>query len=462
MIFTEARFFAFFALAFGVHWALRSNASRKAWLLACSYAFYAAWDWRFLSLILFSTVVDFAAGARLAATDEPRVRRRWLGVSLACNLGLLGAFKYYNFFADSAARLLEGAGLGAHDPTLNIVLPVGISFYTFQTLSYTIDIYYGRLQPARRFLDLALFVAFFPQLVAGPIVRASQFLPQLAETRRFLALDLRPFVALFLVGFFKKACVADNLAAVVDPVFAAPAAWSSGSVWLALALYTIQFYCDFSGYTDMALATAGLLGYRLTLNFDFPYLATSMTEFWRRWHMSLSSWFRDYLYIPLGGNQGGALRTARNLSLVFLLCGLWHGANWTFVVFGLYHGALLSLERVVFRDRRARGRNGMQLYVVLAWAGSLVFFRSPSVPAALAYFQELVGLGEGGGAALGRDWWLAVPVALALHLLARARVVERFASAAPRPIFAAACGAAFGALLSFVATDYQPFIYFQF
>ena len=460
MIFTEARFFVFFLVVFAVHWALRANRQRKAWLLLCSYGFYAAWDWRFLSLILVSTAVDYTAGLRLLAGGS--AKRGWLVLSLLCNLGLLGFFKYYNFFADSAAELLEWFGFGANDATLSIVLPVGISFYTFQTLSYTIDVYRGRLKATRSLLDFGLFVAFFPQLVAGPIVRAIDFLPQLSSSRRLAELTLRPYVTLFLIGFFKKACIADNVAVIVDPVFADPTVWSAGAAWLAVSLYTIQIYCDFSGYTDMAIACAGLLGYRLALNFNFPYLATSVTDFWRRWHISLSSWFRDYLYIPMGGSRRGAARTATNLATVFLLCGLWHGASWTFIVWGGFHGVLLAMERGLLSARTGRGPWGMQVYVVFAWTMSMVVFRSPSLGSAWAYFGRLADFQALGVRPAENAWWLLVPFVAALHLIAHRGWVDRLTNGVSDVVYALGCGVVIGVLLSFVATEYQPFIYFQF
>ncbi|MEL7520851.1 MAG: MBOAT family O-acyltransferase, partial [Cyanobacteria bacterium J06553_1] len=307
MIFTEFRFFIFFAVVFGVYWALRSNGWRKAWILACSYAFYGAWDWRFLSLIIGSTLVDYVVGLNLVKCDDSskvnssKAKRSWLALSLCVNLGALAFFKYANFFADSAVGFFSWMGLPVNSVTLGIVLPVGISFYTFQTLSYSLDIYAGQLQPKKNLLDLATFVAFFPQLVAGPIVRAADFLPQLEIARSFDQVNVRACLTLFMVGFFKKACVSDNLAPIVDKYFAAPDTFDAISSWIGVLSYTVQIYCDFSGYSDMAIACAGLLGYELCVNFNFPYFASSITDFWRRWHISLSTWLKDYLYIPVGG-----------------------------------------------------------------------------------------------------------------------------------------------------------------
>ncbi|MFG0318333.1 MAG: MBOAT family O-acyltransferase, partial [Planctomycetota bacterium JB042] len=444
----------------------------KLLLLVASYAFYAGWDWRFLSLIVASTVVDFAVGARLGRTEGTRARRALLALSLAVNLGLLGFFKYFNFFVDSGAAFLSWLGLEASPSTLSIVLPVGISFYTFQTLSYTIDVYRRNLEPVRSPLDFALFVAFVPQLVAGPIVRAAHFLPQLTSPRRFADVDVRACLTLFLFGFVKKACVADHFGMVVDRVFEDPAAFAAGAKWLALSLYTAQIYCDFSGYSDMAIATAGLLGYRLALNFDFPYLATSVTRFWRRWHISLSSWFRDYLYIPLGGNRVSTVRTGVNLVIVFFLCGLWHGASWTFVVWGLFHGGFLVVERFVARRREgggtATGGRGAWIglpYTLLVAMIAWVFFRSPDLPAAVAYLEGLLGR-DGGPApseAVDGTWWWIVLVGFAfVHALLGTTRLKEGIDRLPPPLFAVLYGAAVALALPFAAAGYTPFIYFQF
>jgi alginate O-acetyltransferase complex protein AlgI len=460
MLFTEFAFLLFLAVVFAGHWALRGLAPRKAWLLVASYAFYAGWDWRFLGLILASTVIDYVVGRVLSRPVAPAgrgARRAWLVLSLVTNLGLLAAFKYYDFFAESAAELLGALGVETTSHRLELILPVGISFYTFQTLSYTIDIYRGRLEAVRSPLDFALFVAFFPQLVAGPIVRATSFLPQLVAPRRFADVGWRAAATLFLVGYVKKACVADNVAVVVDGVFAAPEAWGAGAKWLALALYSIQIYCDFSGYSDMAIATAAAFGYRLPLNFDFPYLSASVTEFWRRWHISLSTWFRDYLYIPLGGNRGGPARTYLNLFLVFLLCGLWHGASWNFVVWGLIHGVFLVLERAgLVKARGALGLVWTLLVVMLAW----VFFRSPDLPSSTAYVAGLFG--SAGERALDAAWWLLVAGFALVHVAMSRRWLERAAGALPDLAFSAAYGVAWALVHPWASADYQPFIYFQF
>jgi len=468
MLFTELRFLVFFLLVFAVHWALRSHTARKLWLLGASYAFYAGWDWRFLSLILASTVIDYFIGRRLKSTEGVGARRGLLWMSLGANLGILAFFKYFNFFVASGVGFLGFLGIDVSASTLEIVLPVGISFYTFQTLSYTIDVHRRNLEPIDRPLDFALFVAFFPQLVAGPIVRATQFLPQLVERRRFADVDVRACLTLFLLGYIKKACVADHFGMVVDQVFADPAAYAAGAKWLALSLYTVQIYCDFSGYSDMAIASAGLLGYRLAKNFDFPYLATCVTDFWRRWHISLSSWFRDYLYIPLGGNRGTATRTGLNLVTVFLLCGLWHGASWNFVVWGLFHGAFLVGERAV-RRRGGGGDPGVVaaglgvVYTVAVAMTAWVFFRAADLGTAWTYLNGLVGRGAAPSEVLDGTWWWIILAGFgAVHLVMGKTRLQARLERIPGPLFAILYGAAFAIVLPFAAAQYSPFIYFQF
>jgi alginate O-acetyltransferase complex protein AlgI len=298
MLFTEFRFLIFFAIAFSVYWLLKSNKNRLFWLLLCSYIFYGAWDWRFLSLIILSTLLDYCVGWQLEKQTHDLYRKLLISFSLLTNLGILGFFKYCNFFLESGINLLNFLGIPVSSTTLNIVLPVGISFYTFQTISYSLDVYLGKMRPEKKLLNFAVFISFFPQLVAGSIVRASTFLPQLKQARTFDLVKIRYLLLLFLIGYIKKACVSDNIAPFVDSFFANPEDYTALSAWIGVLLYTIQIYCDFSGYSDMAIACAGFLGYELCLNFDFPYFSSSITEFWRRWHISLSTWLRDYLYIP--------------------------------------------------------------------------------------------------------------------------------------------------------------------
>ncbi len=354
MLLHEPLFLGFFALVLFLHWrVLRGLAARKAMLLVASYVFYGAWDPRFLALIIASTLIDHQAALRIAQAARQRARDLWLLVSIVTNLGILATFKYFDFFAGSLTELAGAVGADLGSVTLDVVLPVGISFFTFQSMSYTIDVHRGVLEPRRGLLDVALFVAFFPQLVAGPIVRAAHFLPQLDVAHRARLVPWRAAVTLFFVGFFKKAVLADSIAEPVDRYFADPGAFDAVSAVLAVVGYAAQIYLDFSGYSDMAIAAALMLGYDLGENFRFPYFARSVDDFWRRWHISLSSWLRDYLYIPLGGNRRGRVLTYRNLLLTMVLGGLWHGAAWTFVAWGALHGVALALTRA-WGDRRRR------------------------------------------------------------------------------------------------------------
>ena len=464
MIFVELRFFYFLALVLAVHWSLRNSRSRKIWLLAASYVFYSAWDWRLLSLILVSTLVDYAVGIALDRPLAASTRRRWVEASLVVNLGLLGIFKYYDFFGESLVALGHWLGVPISHTVVRIVLPVGISFYTFQSLSYTLDIYRGSLKATRDFTDFALFVGFFPQLVAGPIVRAADFLPQLALPRHRAHVPLRACLTLFLVGFIKKACISDNLAPMVDPYFADPGSYTAAFAWLATLSYAVQIYCDFSGYSDMAIATAGLFGYRLCANFDAPYGSVNIAEFWRRWHISLSSWLRDYLYISLGGNRGSRLFTYRNLMLTMLLGGLWHGASWQFVVWGFLHGIALVVHR---EWRRVFGGVhlptplciGLTFYwVCLAW----IFFRATSVSIALQVCESFVLLRSPGVIAPGVGGFIALAgLAIASAPPVRA-VVREWWRALPVWAFAALFGGLFTLAFALAPTDAAPFIYFQF
>lgn len=373
MIFTTPGFVVFAALFF-TGWALVGGRGRRLWLLASSYAFYGAWDWRFLGLLWISTAVDYWVGLRLHAARDPLARRRLVRLSVATNLGILGFFKYFDFFTESLAALLSSLGISADIPTLRLVLPVGISFYTFQTMSYTLDIHAGRMRPTESLIDFANYVTFFPQLVAGPIERARHLLPQLS------GLDaLRPDHSgwgLIALGAFKKVVIADNIAWLVEATYDAPGATPGPALWLGTYAFAVQIYCDFSGYSDIAVGLGRLLGVDIVQNFRAPYGADGPRDFWRRWHISLSTWLRDYLYIGLGGNRGSALRTQRNLLLTMLLGGLWHGAAWNFVLWGAFHGALLIVARLppFARLDAAVGRLPTAAAAVARVAWRLVFF----------------------------------------------------------------------------------------
>ena len=326
------------------------NRSQNAMLLLASYFFYACWDWRFLGLLLVSTSCDWLLARAISREPTRESAKRWVACSVGINLAFLGFFKYFNFFVDSANSLLRGMGFATWNLHLEVILPVGISFYTFQSISYIVDVYRGDIEPARNPIDFALFVAFFPHMVAGPIMHCRDLLPQFQRTRHTTSLQIVEGLWLILFGYFKKVAVGDNLAPIVDRVFADTTAVSGAAVLLGVYAFAFQIYCDFSGYTDIARGVAKLLGVELMVNFNRPYLALNPSDFWRRWHISLSTWLRDYLYVPLGGNREGRVNTYRNLFLTMLLGGLWHGAAWNFLLWGAYHGVLLMLHRLVVLD----------------------------------------------------------------------------------------------------------------
>ncbi len=388
MIFNSLPFVIFLVLVFALHWMplTRDGRHQNTVLLLASYVFYGWWDPRFLVLILFSSLVDYFLALRIGATADPRMRHTWLMLSVAANLGLLFFFKYFNFFVSSFKLAF---GLPEVPSTLDIILPVGISFYTFQTMSYTIDVYHRRMEPTRDLPRFLTFVAFFPQLVAGPIERARALLPQFGRPRTF---DHDTAVAgcrLILLGAFKKIVVADRIAPITDGIFATPGAQAGWIAFLGLALFFIQVYGDFSGYSDIAIGTARLFSIGLMLNFDRPFFSTSLKEFWGRWHISLMTWFRDYLYIPLGGGRVSRWKAHRNVFLTFLLSGLWHGAHWNFVIWGGLHGVLVITEqRMRLADARWPGWLKWPL-IFIPFTLTMVFFRSPTLEHALFYLQGL-------------------------------------------------------------------------
>jgi D-alanyl-lipoteichoic acid acyltransferase DltB (MBOAT superfamily) len=441
-------------------------------LLGASYLFYGWWDYRFLGLLMLSTSIDYLVGLGLDRTPDERRRKVILLVSVAVNLGILGFFKYFNFFADSAATLLRTFGLGADLPTLRIILPVGISFYTFQSMSYGFDVYRRRIPATRNFFDFALYVAYFPQLVAGPIERAARLMPQIEEPRRALThRQVASALVLILLGFFKKVAIADVMAPIADAAFQAPAGSSSLSLLIGLYAFALQIYGDFSGYTDIGRGASRLMGIELMENFNQPYLSRNITSFWRTWHISLSSWLHDYLYIPLGGNRGGRLNTYRNLMIVMLLGGLWHGAAWTFVVWGGLHGIFLSAHRALgqyaprgYQGRFRLGRDFIPAIltfhlVAFAW----IFFRADSLNNAFVYVGRLVSLQPG---FTNRDHVvLFIGAAICIFLLdvAQRNGAEHEVTLQWRPAWQ---GIAYGALLlaviAFSGGALTPFIYFQF
>ena len=443
---------------------------RNLFLLAASYFFYGSWDWRFLLLLFGTTCVDYWAAYWIARSATPAGRRGFLLLSIGTNLTVLGFFKYWNFFIGSATQLLTALGVHASPWTLSVILPVGVSFYTFQSMAYVIDVYRGDMQPATRFRDYALAVSFFPQLVAGPIERISHLLPQLLAQVKPSPERIQVGLTLMILGFTKKVLIADVLAPEVDRIFTHPGQMSSGLLLKGAYCFALQIYGDFSGYSDIARGVSELLGVRLIKNFEQPYLSQSITEFWRRWHISLSSWLRDYLYIPLGGNRRGARTTYRNLMLTMLIGGLWHGANWTFVMWGGLHGAYLAVERWlgIGRERGAWAGAGL-----LDWAGRLacmvvtfhlvtltwIFFRAPNIGAALAYLRGILRFDDLG--AVGPVPFVAALAVLAIdvpqYASGRHAVFIRLPWWLQSPAYAALC---LGLIL--YGGSEVPFIYFQF
>ena len=470
MLFNTASYFAFFAVTAALYWAI-SHRRQNVLLVAASLAFYGAWDWRFLFLLIGSALVNFVMALRIAgawARQDRRPAKRALVVSIVANLSILGFFKYFNFFVGSAEAALRSLGYEGPVWTLHIVLPVGISFYTFQTMSYIIDIYWQRIAPTRRVVDFVLFVCFFPQLIAGPIERASTLLTQIERPRRLFRGDIEQGLLLFALGLFRKIAIADPAGLIADRYFAEPGTYTTVPLIAGLCLYSVQIYNDFAGYSDMARGSARLLGFELSRNFRHPYFSASFSEFWTRWHITLSAWLRDYLYIPLGGNRFGTRRTHLNLMATMVLGGLWHGAAWTFVAWGALHGGFLVVQHAWKRAevpwplplggvvRQVFAMSGVFGLTTLAW----LFFRSPDFPTAAAYVSGLFSFTLGYEGALlpvavfaGLTLLIDVPQALSdnEYVFLEWPVGRRAVAAATAAVVLLTSGSA-----------HAPFIYFQF
>ena len=485
MFFNSLTFLAFLPL-FLVCFFIARGKGRLATALAGSYLFYGWWDYRFLSLIVLSTLIDFFVGRAIDQAKEAGLRKRLLIASLVSNLGMLFVFKYFNFFRDSLIEACRTIGYEVSNPTIDIILPVGISFYTFQTLSYTIDIYRRRLKPEPSILNFAVFVSFFPQLVAGPIVRASDFLPQLRRDRPLRYDNVVIGVTQMMAGFVKKCVIADSLAPFVEVVFANPESRTTATVVVAVIFYAFQIYGDFAGYSDIAIGLARVMGYHFPENFRRPYFANSFSDFWQRWHISLSSWLRDYLYIPLGGNRRGKMRMYINLMLTMLMGGLWHGAAWKFVVWGALHGGYLVGQRliselvVVARLTKSSGttsswtvlllRGGVRLLsggivfvlVCLAW----IFFRAEDFGSAMAIIRRIGDLDGVGIGAIQNKVIAAKGLALIGALLlcdSWSGCIRVRARSVASPLFLATYVCVMGWLIAWLGTfGSSPFIYFQF
>lgn len=474
MVFNSITFLIFFAIVLALYYAPILRWRGKKWmLLGASYLFYAAWNPPFVALLWLSTVVDWFAARGIARAESKRRRGGFLALSLATNLGLLGFFKYGDFALENFQLLLSFAGVEYQPAAHDIVLPVGISFYTFQTLSYTLDIYRGKGEPWPSFTDFALYVTFFPQLVAGPIVRAFDFLPQLLEERRATMAQFVWGISLLVVGLFEKTVLADSLLAPVsDQVYAGAETFGALHAWTGTLAFAGQIFCDFAGYSTCAIGIAMCMGFALPDNFRFPYAAIGFSDFWRRWHISLSEWLRDYLYISLGGNRKGNARTLFNLAATMLLGGLWHGAAWTFVVWGALHGIYLIAERFVrdFVHRVVempgpllRFVGGLVTFalVCIAW----VFFRAPTFPVAFEILQSMFGMAAETTDHLRPEVMakalIVVTSLVAGHWYMRSRTLESVASRLPWWLRSAAL-AGMVLLIFSMAGDERAFIYFQF
>lgn len=481
MVFSSPEFLIFFAACMVIHWGVLApfregtrERLQHLFLLAASYYFYMSWNAYLVILIVFTTAVDYVAGLALAGTHSVRARKAILAVSLGTNIGVLALFKYANFFLDSVNTAAQV--FGAHPGlALHILLPVGISFYTFQSMSYTIDVYRNDLKAERSFVRFALYIAFFPQLVAGPIVRAGYLLDQFDVPKRLRDVQVLRGVNYLLLGLIKKLLISDWISAVPDQVFANPSAYDGMGTWIALFAYCIQIYCDFSGYSDMAVGSACLLGYDLPRNFNMPYLTASIADYWRQWHISLSTWLRDYVYVPLGGNRGSHLFQYRNMFLTMLLGGLWHGAHWTFVVWGALHGVALVAHRIFSRrfpvatdpaTLRARCRwVAGWVCTCLFVAGAFIFFRAQDFGTIRQMLLKISFLDRTGNHAFSPSLAVLMGVVVLGHMAGL-----RYFSWIDRPeitgarwaVYVGAVGIVLAFLFLFAPSGTQPFIYFQF
>lgn len=406
MLFNSIPYLIFLPSVFLIYWIIfgKSLKLQNLFLLLASYLFYAWWDYRFLLLIFLSTAIDYYCGIFISESNNIKKRKWWLGLSLMTNLGLLGFFKYFNFFIDSWSAAWADLGVDLNVSSLNIILPVGISFYSFQTLSYTIDVYKKRMEPSQKFLDFALYVSFFPQLVAGPIERAQKLLPQILHKRKFNIEQAKSGLHLIIWGLFKKMVIADTCAIYVNSIFENYQNLDSFNLILGAVFFSFQIYCDFSGYSDIAIGTARLFGINLMQNFNYPYFSRNIGEFWRRWHISLSTWFRDYLYIPLGGSKGTMDQTIRNVFIIFVVSGLWHGANWTFIIWGGLHAllfipVLLMKRNRLYLDSPAYNKFFPSIQEILQMVLTFllvtffwIFFRAETLSSAFGYISRLIDL----------------------------------------------------------------------
>jgi alginate O-acetyltransferase complex protein AlgI len=471
MLFPTLNFGLFFLVVFFGSWFLyRKPELRKFFLLLASYFFYGFWDWRFVSLLFISSLLNFLAGRLIASSTVASQRKLILTIAIVINLGILGFFKYYGFFLESLAELLYQLGIERDLPFLEIILPVGISFFTFQGISYIVDVYRGKVQGNYSPLDVMLYISFFPQLVAGPIVRAADFMPQLQKQPDPNQILVSMGLLLILWGLFKKAIVANYLAVeLVDPVFFDPTAYSPVDLLIAVYGYAVQIYCDFSAYSDIAIGVAALLGYHFPKNFDQPYRSASLREFWHRWHISLSTWLRDYLYIPLGGNRLGTFKTYRNLFITMFLGGVWHGAAWTFLFWGTLHGFGLMIERFISGIRNWQNHPKFMRYLMIFFIFHFVcftwiFFRAENFEMAILFITGF-----------GNNWEIAttlvtpfimtmIGLGIGIHFTPpqTLNTIETLFHRQPVVVQGLLVGLAIVAIEAFGMEGVAPFIYFQF
>jgi D-alanyl-lipoteichoic acid acyltransferase DltB (MBOAT superfamily) len=477
MFFNSFAFAVFLPIVFLLYWFVfnKTKSSQNLILIIASYYFYSCWDWRFLFLLVFSTFLDYYTGIKIEKSKKDSTRKFWFWLSIGINLGFLGIFKYYNFFASSFADLLNGVGLKTSPFLLGVILPVGISFYTFHGLSYVIDIYYKRIKAEYNFIDYSLFVSYFPLLVAGPIERATHLLPQVKVKRSFDFEKAKQGLYQFVWGLVKKVVIADTCATYANAIFDNYATMNSWSLILGAVYFAFQIYGDFSGYSDMALGMSKLFGIDLLKNFNYPYFSRDIAEFWRRWHISLSSWFKDYLYIPLGGSKGSKLKQVRNVFIIFVVSGFWHGANWTYLAWGFINAVYFLLLLLLKRNRnnmetvalhwdldslRVVGQMGITfLLSCLAW----VFFRAPTNTEAVLYIKRIFSDGSFSSQYLSNERYnyeLLLMVALFVIVEWNTRFKEEPISGKNSGLKLSLAIAAILALGTF--SDYKEFIYFQF
>ena len=477
MFFNSLSFAVFLPLVFLFYWSLGQNSKRtqNTILIIASYYFYSCWDWRFLFLLIFSTFLDFFTALQIEKGKSIKSRKFWFWLSIIVNLGFLGVFKYYDFFATSMANMIGSLGFNANPLLLKLILPVGISFYTFHGLSYVIDIYYKRISAERNFIDYSLFVSYFPLLVAGPIERATHLLPQVKKVRKFDFEQAKSGVYQILWGLFKKVVIADTCATYANAIFDNFQNMNSFSLLLGAFYFAFQIYGDFSGYSDIALGVSKLFGIELLRNFNFPYFSRDIAEFWRRWHISLSSWFRDYVYIPLGGSKGSKTKQIRNVFIIFLLSGFWHGANWTFLAWGAIN-AMFFLPLLLLKKNRSNldsvsielSLNSLKVisqivFTFIITCFAWIFFRSPSIGSAVNYIERIFTQGEFAKQYLKNERYnyeiiILIVSFIAIEWINRNKIEPL--SGKNSWIKVALC--LIGIVVLGVFSDYKSFIYFQF